>query len=290
MDFLIYLGTALLIVGIMLVAWAVFGSSANVRLKLPDDIASTYKKRRGYPIFSRLFPFTGKFLERSALDSKMKRRLDAAHVDMTPIEFFNLKITLTFLLAALGFLIQRTSPYPALLGFLFGYALPDIILQRKISTRKRLIVRHLPETVDLLSLCVDAGFDFTTAMKWIIEKTSKNPMVEELAFVLEEIKWGKSRLQAIRDMSRRLEIPEITSFAQTMKQAENMGTPVNEALAMLSEDTRRQRFLRGERTALQAPIKMLVPLIFCILPAIVIVVAAPVLLQFMRGDVFTIPK
>ncbi len=279
-----------LFVGIVLVLWSFLGTKHTVRLRLPDEVLA-YKKRKGYPFLAHIFPFTPKFLERSGMDVKIKRKIDAAHVDFTPVEFFNLKILLTLLLTALGYFIHKASPYPALLGFLVGYILPDIILHRKIVQRKRLVVKFLPETVDLLSLCVDAGFDFTTAMKWIIEKTTMNPMVEELAFVLEEIKWGKSRMQAIKDMAKRLEIPEITSFAQTLKQAENMGTPVNEALAMLSEDTRRQRFLRGERLALQAPLKMLVPLIFCILPVIVIVVAVPVLLQFMKGgSIFAVPK
>jgi tight adherence protein C len=84
-------------------------------------------------------------------------------------------------------------------------------------------------------------------------------------------------------MSRRLDIPEISSFVQTIIQAERMGTPVAEAFTILSEDTRMQRFHRGERIALQAPIKILIPLIFFIMPVIGIVIGGPILLQFMAG-------
>jgi len=83
-----------------------------------------------------------------------------------------------------------------------------------------------------------------------------------------------------------LNVPEVSSFVQTLVQAERMGTPVSEAFTILSEDARLQRFHRGERIALQAPIKILIPLIFCILPVIGIVVGGPIFLQFMQGGVF----
>ena len=146
--------------------------------------------------------------------------------------------------------------------------------------------KGIPETVDLLGLCVEAGLDFTSSVKWVLDKVQLNPMMEELAFVLEEIKWGKPRTQALKDMGKRLDISEISSFVQTLVQAERMGTPVSEAFLILSEDARMQRFHRGERIAMQAPIKILIPLIFCILPVIGIVVGGPILLQFMTNKLF----
>jgi tight adherence protein C len=133
---------------------------------------------------------------------------------------------------------------------------------------------------------MDAGLDFTMSMDWIVKKTRSNPMIEELAFVLEEIKWGKPRLQALKDMTKRLDSPDVRSFVNTLSQAERMGTPVIEVLGMLCEDVRQQRSQRGERIALQAPMKMLIPLIFCILPVIGIVIAGPIILQFLQGGLF----
>ena len=108
-------------------------------------------------------------------------------------------------------------------------------------------------------------------------------MIEELSFVLEEIQWGKPRTQALKDMAKRLNIPEVNSFIQTLVQAERMGTPVAEAFGVLSEDARMQRFNRGERFAMKAPIKILIPLIFCILPVIGIIIGGPIFLQFAQG-------
>ncbi|MCG8432071.1 MAG: type II secretion system F family protein [Candidatus Omnitrophica bacterium] len=270
--------------GIALILWAYFGFP-KIHLKLPDEIR-TYKKRKGYPILVWLFPLSAPLLHKTRMDVAIKRRIDTAHVNLSPVEFFNLKILLAFILGALAFFLQPGNPIFMIVGIPIGFIFPDFYLSRKVKQRRHDIVMHLPETVDLLTLCVEAGFDFTSALKWIIEKTTPNPMIEELAFVMEEIKWGKPRMQAIKDMGKRLNIAEINSFVQTLKQAENMGTPVAEALSNLAEDTRHQRFLRGERLAMQAPVKMLIPLVFCILPVIVIVVAAPVLIQFTKGSTF----
>jgi len=87
-------------------------------------------------------------------------------------------------------------------------------------------------------------------------------------------------------MSKRLNVPDVTSFVRTLVQADRMGTPVEETFKILSEDSRMRRFHRGERTAMKAPIKMLIPLIFCILPVIMIIVAGPILVNFMTKGLF----
>ena len=236
----------------------------------------------------RSLPFTQKLLEKLKLDAKIKNRLDAAHINLTPGQFFNIKLGL--LLLAVGmvfFVLKKFEPIVLLAALALGYALPELWLRRRINQRKYEIARVLPETVDLLGLCVEAGLDFTTSVKWVIEKkVSSNPLIEELTLVLEEIKWGKPRSQALKDMSKRLNIPEVSSFVQALVQTERMGTPVSEAFGIISEDTRLQRYRRGERYALQAPIKILIPLIFCILPVIAIIIGGPILLQFTQGGVF----
>jgi len=223
-------------------------------------------------------------LEKVRLEEKVRKTLNTAHVDLRPAEFFSIKIVSVLLVCLLAFLtVGISKPAVVAIAVALGYIAPDLWLRKKIGARKFTIARLLPETVDLLSLCIEAGLDFTTAVKWIIEKTRSSPMVEELGFVLEEIKWGKPRTQALRDMAKRLNIAEVSSFVQTLVQAERMGTPVAEAFTILSEDTRMRRFHRGERYALQAPVKILLPLIFCILPVIGIVIGGPIFLQFMHG-------
>ena len=96
---------------------------------------------------------------------------------------------------------------------------------------------------------------------------------------------GKSRREALKDMSARLNIPDVSSFVRTLIQAERMGAPVSETLAIISEDSRLNRFRRAERLALQAPMKLLIPLIFFILPTVAIIVGGPIFLQFMQQGI-----
>ena len=277
-----------LILGIGLIIWALTGANIYVstKVKLPEA-SEQAKKVKWHSFLSRIFPFSRKLLEKFRWDVALKSRLASAHSRFTAVEFFNLKLILIIVLCIAGFIGFGKMPLWLLgLCLLIGYAVPEMILNRKIAQRRYSIARLLPETIDLLGLCVEAGLDFVMAVKWIIEKTPMNPLLEEMAFVLEEIKWGKPRSQALRDMSHRLGISEVSSFVQTLVLAERMGTPVAEAFMILSEDARLQRFHRGERFAMKAPIKILIPLIFCILPVIAIIVGGPILLQFMQGNIF----
>lgn len=286
MEISIYL---FIVLGIVLVFFGIFGTDSlrSTRLPLPNKEMS--KSMRVYSFLSNIFPFTYKLMKKMNIYDKLKQRVDAAHAKFNAQAFFNLKILLILALLVVAYLgFGKLDPMILVISLGLGYIIPDFILNRMISKRKYAIARLLPETVDLLGLCIEAGLDFVTACKWIIEKTPMNPMLEEFSYVLEEIKWGKSRTQALKDMSKRLNIPEVSSFVQTLVLAERMGTPVNEAFAILSEDTRMQRFQRGERIALQAPMKILIPLIFCILPVIGIIIGGPILLQFMQGNLFSL--
>ena len=281
--FFIFLAVSLIAIGLVGVRET---SSRPIQFTAESYRSQANKRRAGIPL---ALPGTRILLEKINLAAKIRMRLDAARIKMRAEDFFTIKLITTVLFTFLAYYITHKSLSPwVVIGFALGYVAPDIWINRMIAQRKNQIVRLLPETVDLLGLCVEAGLDFTSAIQWIVKKKIfKNPMVEELEFVSEEITWGKPRAQALKDMARRLDVPEIRSFVYTMVQAEKMGTPVAEAFGILSEDIRLQRLRRGERFAAQAPIKILLPLVFCILPVIAIVVGGPIMLQFMQGGVFS---
>jgi len=282
----------LIIIYILIVAAAVFIFSSifslprlNVnKIRTPEEIEQVKREKRRMFI-SFVFPFTKYILEKLNLSNNIRNKLVSAHVNIKVDEYFNIKLVLIFFTVLICFFaVGKLEIGPSLGAAILGYMLPDIWLSTRRAQRRQQIVRIVPETVDLLGLCVEAGLDFTSAIQWIVnKKVYTNPIIEELDFVLEEIRWGKSRSQALKDMAKRLNIPEINSFVRTLVQAERMGTPVIEAFTALSEDTRLQRFRRGERYAAQAPIKILLPLVFCIMPVIAIIVGGPILLQFMKG-------
>lgn len=165
-----------------------------------------------------------------------------------------------------------------------GWVIPDIVFRKKMKKVKDMIIRQLPDTVDLLGLCVNAGLDFMMALKWVVEKSPPSVFVSELNNVMQEINVGKPRREALRDLAKRYELPDLSTFSRTLIQADKMGTSVSEALNILSEDMRLARFRRGEAMALQAPLKMLVPLLFCIFPVVGILVGAPIFLDFMYNN------
>ena len=156
----------------------------------------------------------------------------------------------------------------------------------KVKNKKEHIVRCFPETVDLLHMCINSGADFISAVKWITEKSYNNPFIEQLGVVLSEVQVGKPRAESLRDMAKRLCLPDVSSFVRVIVQAERMGTPVEDAFENLSADTRDRRFQNGERYAIKASLKILFPLVFCILPAIMIIVAGPIIIKFSQGDMF----
>ena len=183
----------------------------------------------------------------------------------------------------------QMSPPLVALGIGIGWVLPSLWLRSRIAKRKRAILRLLPEVLDLLSICIGAGVDFLGALNKVvlIKRGQREPLIEELSMALREIKLGKRRADALRDMAKRVHVPELSSFVRTLVQADRMGTPIAHVLAIHSEDVRLQRFIRAEREALKAPIKILVPLIFCIMPCVAIIVGAPIFLQFMNQSIFS---
>ena len=170
-----------------------------------------------------------------------------------------------------------------LCAFVFvGAFIPHLWLTNRIQARRRSISRDLPEVVDLLNLCIDAGVDFMSSLARVIKEFRPCPTVEELALVIQEVLVGKRRLDALQAFSQRVQTPEARSFSRTLRQADRMGTGLAEALQILSEDMRIQRYHWAERFAQQAPLKMLIPLLFS-LAAALIIVAGPIMAQFLQG-------
>lgn len=254
---------------------------------LTQEMALSRPDKEGFSVLSSLGALT-QICFKYVNQEKLERNLFTARTKLSALAFFGLKdiSTLVTILLAFLFLKQRFHPGVVIvLAGIFGFLLPDFWLKTKLNHARENILRALPDVVDLLALCVGAGLDLMLAIKWVVDKSRPHPLIEELNLVLQEIKVGKPRKDALGDMAKRLDIPEISSFSRTLIQSEKMGVSVAEALKILSEDARMQRFRRGERIALKAPIKMLVPLIFFILPVVAIIVGAPVILQFMQSGI-----
>jgi len=249
---------------------------------------SPLKDKKGAKSAIRAIAVFNKPLCVGSLRRRLARDLSIAHVNLNPEEFFLIKEALFVLSLILTF--PYISP-DGLFIWLFlclagSYYAPELWLKSKIRQVKQVIIKELPDAIDLLGLCVNAGLDFMLALKWVVDKSPPSVMVNELNNLLQEINVGKTRREAIRDLAKRYELPDLSTFARTLIQADKMGTSMTEALNILSDDMRIARYRRGEQLALKAPLKMLIPLLLFIFPVVAILVAGPIMLDFVENNPF----
>ena len=241
------------------------------------------------PLFQPLAPINAR-IGSPALRENVKRGLLSAGSPLTVNEYFVFKeLLILFAPLLLGTVIGWDkllgNPVLIVVACGLGFILPALWLKTRMEKRKKLILRALPNIIDLLILAVDAGLDFMIAVRRVVERSRPGPMVDELSQMYHETQMGLIRRDALKNMAKRLNLPEVNSFARTLIQAERMGTPMGEALRTLGEEIRIRQFQRGEQQALKAPIKMLFPLLFFILPVVLILVGGPVILQFFQSGV-----
>jgi tight adherence protein C len=168
---------------------------------------------------------------------------------------------------------------------MLGMFYPQIWVNDQVKKRHLLISRALPYNLDLLTLSVEAGLDFTGALAKVVEKGKAGPLKEELALVLKQLKMGKTREEALKAMIVRVDLPPLTTFVTALIQADKMGTSLGKVLRIQSTQMRIDRTQRAEKLAGEAPVKMLFPLIACIFPTVFMVLFGPIVFQFMFGNV-----
>jgi tight adherence protein C len=166
----------------------------------------------------------------------------------------------------------------------YGGRLPINWLRRKATTRQARIQRSLPDTLDLITVSVEAGLGLDAALAKVVEKT-RGPLRDEFARVLQEMNLGQMRRIALRSMANRCDVPEFTSFVGAVIQADQMGLGIAEVLRAQSDEVRLRRRQRAEETAMKAPVKMLFPLIMCIFPAMMTVLLGPAVWRVYTGIV-----
>lgn len=168
---------------------------------------------------------------------------------------------------------------------LIGMFYPLIWVNDQVNKRHLAISRALPFNLDLLTLSVEAGLDFTAALAKVVDKGKTGPLREELALVLKQLKMGKTREEALKSMIARVDLPALSQFVTALIQADKMGTSLGKVLRIQSTQLRIERTQRAEKLANEAPVKMLFPLIACIFPTVFMVLFGPIVFAFMYGNV-----
>ena len=164
-----------------------------------------------------------------------------------------------------------------LIGLMLGYTVPEFWLGGRVKKRQHLILLMIPDALDLLTISVRAGLGFDAALGKVVEKLN-GPLTDEFRRALAEVRVGKARREALRDIIPRTEVPPLTNFIGAIIQAEQLGVSISKVLQVQSEQLRIERRQRAEEQAAKAPIKMLFPLVGCIFPSLFIVILGPAII------------
>ncbi len=206
---------------------------------------------------------------------------------MRSVDFLGLKVVVAGVVAGVLFLLfgllarnLGMGLLLALAGAGIGFIAPEYWLTRRIRKRQKAILLEIPDALDLLTISVRAGLGFDAALGKVTEKM-QGPLPDEFQRALAELRVGKARKDALRDIVNRTEVQALTSFIGAVIQAETLGVSISKVLQIQSEQLRIERRQRAEEMAAKAPIKMLFPLVGCIFPSIFIVILGPAIISIM---------
>lgn len=189
-------------------------------------------------------------------------------------------------LGAFGALLGVHNPLTLLLyaalGAVAGFFLPDLLVYNAGTKRQEAIQSALPDTLDMLTICVEAGLGFDAALAQVARSTP-GPLAAECVRVLQEMQVGRTRVEALRGMAERTTVAELKVLASAIVQASELGIPVARVLREQSAEMRVARRQRAEEKAQKVPVKVLFPLMFCLFPALFVVVIGPGALSIMRS-------
>ena len=275
------------------------------------ELQGSFRQRTLLPWFRGLGGLFGRMTPARSFAS-LKRQLDiAGHpLGLGPREFYGLQLIFLVLTLWLAFMQMRSMFVPPstpldvpgvtastgvapgldltrvigiVLVLLLGTRLPKRWLRGRVRARQAKIRRNLPDALDMLSVCADAGLGFDQSLQRVSERW-RTPLGVELGRVVQEMSMGRSRSQAMRALADRLDVRELTSFVAVIVQSDQMGMSITETLRAQAEQMRIERRHRAQEEARKAPLKILFPMLIFILPAMGVVVVGPVIPAIM--DVF----
>jgi tight adherence protein C len=215
---------------------------------------------------------------RGSVQEQLKRAgLDEA---LTPPQFLLLGLSLMWLLGGLA-ATTRVSLVLTTAAFLVGGAAPWLWLRERIASRRDEVIRELPVYVDMLTLALEAGGSLSVALRVATERSADSVLRRAFIRVQGDLRAGRSRAEALRALGERLDMPAINPLVAALVQADASGGSLADVLRAQSEQRLNERFARAEKRAMEAPVRMLAPLVLCIFPCTFVVLAFPVVMRFL---------
>ncbi|MCR4405949.1 MAG: type II secretion system F family protein [Anaerolineae bacterium] len=271
---------------------AEYGSRAQPVTLEELELAQPFSQRIVRPMVSAIAKFIARFTPQQSLEAtRHKLELAGRPNNWGPAEFWGVRALAGVLMALLVFLLLSTSRQPLRQSLLYsglmgalGFYLPVAWLGSKIRKRQDEIIKALPDALDLLTICVEAGLGFDAAMSKVTEKWD-NELSRAFGRAIQEIRLGKLRREALRSMADSVGVTDLSSFVAAVIQADQLGVSIAKVLRIQSEQMRIKRRQRAEELARKAPVKMMIPLILLIFPSIYIILLGPAILLVMETGV-----
>jgi len=256
------------------------------------ELAEPFNDRVVRPLISRI----GRLLE-ATIPERARQQMQAKLVlagrpgglsagDFTAVRYV-LAVALCGMGVLLGLLTQNRVLLAAfaLLGAVIGLYAPLLWLRWRVSARRNEIRLDLPDVLDVLGVCVEAGLTFEAAIEQVVEKYD-HALAEEFGRVLQEVRLGRPRLEALNDMGQRTGVDELNNFVQAVIQSEQLGSGVSRILRIQADEIRQRRMMTAQERGARASLKMLFPMLGCIFPTLWIILLGPaalLALRFLRG-------
>jgi tight adherence protein C len=298
-------GLGVATVVIVVVGLASSGPSGDVAVRLEEfasratpltleeiELSQPFTQRVIAPILKGLAGFITRFTPANTIEAtRHNLELAGRPYNWGPTEFFGFRVLGGVVLGVFAFLLLWMGKQPlqihiigTIVGTALGFMLPVLWLSSKIRRRQDEIIKALPDALDLLTICVEAGLGFDAAMSKVAEKW-ENELSRAFGRVIQEIRLGKLRREALREMEHNVGVTDVTSFVAAVIQADQLGVSMAKVMRIQSEQMRIKRRQRAEEKAHQAPVKMLFPMVFLIFPSIYIVLLGPAVLVIMNSGV-----
>ncbi len=262
------------------------------RIEALTRIPSERERKLAKPLSERLFVPMLQAVRATVLSVTPRNMAEAVRIKleeagnpwgMTAADYVLLRFLTLAVLPAVAFGLAYGAGPTVAFGVAFvlaalGWVVPEIMMQSKKKEREKQIRRSLPDVLDLLTVSVEAGLGFDAALAKVVERKT-GPLAEEFARLLQEIRIGKPRREALRAISERMKIDDVSSFIASIIQADQLGVSIANILRIQAAQVRAKRRQRAEEAGMKAPIKMLFPLIFFIFPTLFVVLLGPAVIQ-----------
>jgi len=266
---------------------AVLEAMTNAPKELNQELEKSFGERVLAPLQARAVR-VGRRISGADTAERIRRKLDLAGnpAGWTVDRVLSGKVigAVTGLVGGLVFQLMLTSPTIRIVvvvgALVAGFFAPNLYLYQKSHERAERLQRDLPDAIDLLTISVESGLGFDAALQQVARNT-EGPLAEELSRVMREMQIGQGRADALRAMGERTSVGDLRTFVGAMVQADSFGIPVAQVLRVQSAEMRVKRRQRAEEKAQQVPVKITIPLIFCILPTLFIAVMGPAVLSIM---------